>query len=42
VLDDELIASKGDDVESKLLSDGKSGKEGPATDVISDCFFKLF
>jgi hypothetical protein len=42
VLDDELIASKGDDVESKLLSDGKSGKEGSATDVISDCFFKLF
>jgi len=33
VLDDELIASKGEDVESKLLSDRKSGKEGPTTDV---------
>jgi hypothetical protein len=28
-------------VESKLLSDRKSGKEGPATDVISDGFFQI-
>jgi hypothetical protein len=42
VLDDELIASKGEDVESKLLIDHKPGKEGPATDVISDCFFQIF
>ncbi len=41
MLDGELIASKGEDVESKLLSDRKSGKEGPATDVISDCFLQI-
>ena len=41
VLDDELIASKGEDVESKLLSDRKSGKEGPTTDVVSDSFFQI-
>jgi hypothetical protein len=41
VLDDESIASKREDVESKLLSDKKSGKEGPATDVISDSFFQI-
>ncbi len=28
-------------MESKLLSDRKSGKERPATDVISDCFFQI-
>ena len=41
VLDDELMASKGEDVESKLLSDRKSGKEGPTTDVVSDSFFQI-
>jgi len=41
VLDDELISSKGEDIESKLLSDRKAGKEGPATDVISDSFFQI-
>jgi len=28
VLDDEFISSKGEDIESKLLSDWKAGKEG--------------
>jgi hypothetical protein len=41
VLDDELIASKGDDVESKMLNDRKSGMEGPTTNVISDSFFQI-
>jgi hypothetical protein len=41
VLDDELISSKGEDIESKLLSDRKAWKEGPTTDVISDSFFHI-
>jgi len=41
VLDNELISSKGEDIESKILSDWKAGKEGPATDVIFDSFFQI-
>jgi hypothetical protein len=41
VLDDKLISPKGRDIESKLISDWKAGKEGPATDVISDSFLQI-
>ena len=35
VVDDELISSRASDVELKLLSDRKSGKEGPVVDCVS-------
>ena len=41
VLDDELIASKASDVENKLVTDRKSGGEGPCCDVICDSFFQF-
>jgi hypothetical protein len=41
VLDDELIASKADDVEHKILSDRKSGGEGPTCDCICDSYFQF-
>ena len=34
--DDELIASRADDVESKTLSDRKAGKEGPVVDCVTN------
>jgi hypothetical protein len=42
VLDDELIASKADDVEHKIISDRKSGGEGPTCDCICDSYFQFF
>jgi hypothetical protein len=42
VLDDELNSSKGEDIESKFLSDWKAGKEGPATDVMLTVSSKFY
>ena len=36
VLDDELIASRGQDVECKAYSDRKTGKDGPVADCLAD------
>jgi hypothetical protein len=41
VLDDELIASKAEDVELKILSTRKSGGEGPTCDCICDSYFQF-
>jgi hypothetical protein len=41
VLDDELIASKAEDVEHKILSNRKSGGEGPTCDCICDSYFQF-
>jgi hypothetical protein len=41
VLDDELIASKAGDVEHKIISDRKSGGEGPTCDCICDSYFQF-
>ena len=36
VVDDELVASRAGDVESKVLSDKKAGKEGTMADCLAD------
>jgi hypothetical protein len=41
IFDDELTASKANDVESKLLSNRKAGGEGPCSDCICDSFFQI-
>ncbi len=41
VLDDELIASKAKDVEHNILSNRKSGGEGPTCDCIYDSYFQF-
>ena len=41
VLDNELVSSKAVDIEVKMLSSRKSGKEGRTVDVICDSFFQL-
>jgi hypothetical protein len=41
VIDDELTASKGEDVETKIVTERKAGKEGPVTDVVTDCYFQV-
>jgi hypothetical protein len=41
VLDEELVSSKAADIEVKMLSNRKSGKEGSTVDVICDSFFQL-
>jgi hypothetical protein len=41
VLDNELVSSKAVDIEVKMLSSRKSGKEGSTVDVICDSFFQL-
>jgi hypothetical protein len=37
VLDDELISSKASDIEHKVVSDRKSGGEGPTCDCVCVC-----
>jgi len=41
VLDDELISLKAVDIEVKMLSSRKSGKEGSTVDVLCDSFFQV-
>jgi hypothetical protein len=41
VLDDELIGSRVADIESKVVSDGKAGGEGPVCNAICDSFFQI-
>jgi len=41
VLDDEFVSSKAVDIEVKMLSSRKRGKEGSTVDVICDSFFQL-
>ena len=38
VIDDELISSRANDVETKTVSQRKTGKEGPVVDCVS-CYF---
>ena len=40
-MDDRLIASRTDGVESKFLSNRKTGKEGPVADYVA-CFLLVY
>jgi len=42
VLDNELIASKVEDVENKSLSNRKTGKESSVADCVSCCLLVLY
>jgi hypothetical protein len=41
MLDDELISSKASDIEHKVVSDRKSGGEGPTCDCFCDSYVQL-
>jgi len=41
VFDDELVGSKANDLENKLISHRKYAGEGTATDCIFDTFFQI-
>ena len=42
VIDKELISLRAVDVEQKIVSEQKSGKEGPASDYIACSFTSVF